>query len=54
MNTTGTKALIEGHDGLYVTIGDGSGGYDLYRCRLDHVGWFRRKWQAVKQAHGEQ
>lgn len=47
------KQLIEGHDGLYVTIGDGSGGYGLYRVNLVRVGWFRRKWMAVKTANGE-
>jgi hypothetical protein len=45
--------LVEGHDGLYVVVRGADGSYDLHRARLEHVGWFRRKWQAVKVARGE-
>jgi hypothetical protein len=45
--------LVEGRDGLYVVVRGADGSYDLHRARLEHVGWFRRKWQAVKVARGE-
>jgi hypothetical protein len=50
----GAHELVEGHDGFYVTQRNDDGSYELYRARLDHVGAFRRKWQAIKQALGEQ
>ena len=46
--------LVQGPDGFYVTQRNADGTYDLYRARLDHVGLFRRKWQAIKQARGEE
>jgi hypothetical protein len=47
--------LIEGVDdagntALYVVEGNVEQGYDLFRCRLEHVAHHRRSWQAVHQA----
>lgn len=52
MGNGGSKQLVEGHDGPYVTISNPDGSYELHRCRLDHVGQFRRKWQAINAAQG--
>lgn len=54
-----SRKLIEGVDergdlALYIVEGNPDVGYDLFRCRLDHVGHHRRSWQAVSAAHGEQ
>lgn len=46
--------LVEGAGGFYVTQRNADGTYDLYKARLDHVELFRRKWQAIKQARGEE
>jgi len=39
--------LVKGHDGFYIIIGK-PGDYDLFRVsKLDDVGHFKRKWEAV-------
>lgn len=53
MRINGSKQLVKGEDGLYVVIGRPDDGYDLYLARLDHRGTFKRKWQAVAAARGE-
>ncbi len=48
MKTAGSRELVLAPDGVthYVVIGLEDGTYDLFQARLDHVGTFRRKWQA--------
>lgn len=52
-----SRKLIEGVDddgntALFVVQGNPEVGYDLFRCRLDHITHCRRSWQAVTKAHG--
>lgn len=41
----------EGNPALFIVEGNPEQGYDLFRCRLDHVEHYRRSWQAVEVAH---
>ncbi len=51
MKTAGSRELVVGADGRhYGIIGNDDGSYELYFARLDHVGHFRRKWQAKERA----
>jgi hypothetical protein len=54
MKTAGSRELIVEGNQHYVIIGSADGSYDLYAARLDHVGNFRRKWQAKEAAATEQ
>jgi hypothetical protein len=50
----GSRELIVEGTQHYVIIGSADGSYDLFAARLDHVGNFRRKWQAKEAASARQ
>ena len=39
--------LVKGADGRFYIVTGRPGLYELFACRLDHVGSFKRKWEAV-------
>ena len=44
--------LVKGADGsFYIVIGK-PGEYELFRCATQHVGSFKRKWEAVAAVEG--
>jgi hypothetical protein len=42
--------LVRGADGRFYIITGKPGAYELFVARLDHVGTFKRKWEAVEKA----
>ncbi len=42
--------LVKGADGRFYIVEGQPGAYELFVCRLDHVGSFKRKWEAVAVA----
>lgn len=51
MNANISHKLVTADDGRhFIVSGNPTDGYDLYAARPEHVGHFKRSWQAVAAA----